>query len=65
MVSVWSRLGDILTVYPTRSILCLPLLSRSKLIALVYLENNLAAGVFTPARITLLKVPTSQVRDAR
>ena len=47
--------------HATRSILCLPLLSRSKLIALLYLENNLAAGVFTPARITLLKVPASQV----
>jgi PAS domain S-box-containing protein len=47
--------------HATRSILCLPLLNRSKLIALLYLENNLAAGIFTPARITLLKVPASQV----
>jgi PAS domain S-box-containing protein len=47
--------------HATRSILCLPLLNRSKLIALLYLENNLAAGVFTPARITLLKVPAAQV----
>ena len=45
----------------TRSILCLPLLNRSKLIALLYLENNLAADVFTSARITLLKAPASQV----
>jgi PAS domain S-box-containing protein len=47
--------------HATRSILCLPLLNQSKLIAMLYLENNLAAGVFTPARITLLKVPASQV----
>jgi PAS domain S-box-containing protein len=47
--------------HATRSILCLPLLNRSKLIALLYLENNLAAGVFTSARITLLKAPASQV----
>jgi GAF domain-containing protein len=47
--------------HATRSILCLPLLNRSKLIALLYLENNLAAGVFTPARIGVLKVPASQV----
>jgi PAS domain S-box-containing protein len=45
----------------TRSILCLPLFNRSKLIALLYLENNLAAGVFTSTRITLLKAPASQV----
>jgi PAS domain S-box-containing protein len=47
--------------HATRSILCLPLLNRSKLIALLYLENNLAAGVFTPARMILLKIPASQV----
>jgi PAS domain S-box-containing protein len=50
-----------ITANATRSILCLPLLKRSKLIALLYLENNLAAGVFTPDRIALLKAPASQV----
>jgi PAS domain S-box-containing protein len=50
-----------ITRQATRSILCLPLLNRSKLIALLYLENNLAAAVFTPARISVLKVPASQV----
>jgi PAS domain S-box-containing protein len=47
--------------HATRSILCLPLMNRGKLIALLYLENNLAAGVFTSARISLLKAPASQV----
>jgi PAS domain S-box-containing protein len=47
--------------HAARSILCLPLLNRSKLIALLYLENSLAAGIFTSARITLLKAPASQV----
>jgi PAS domain S-box-containing protein len=47
--------------HATRSILCLPLLHRSKLTGLLYLENNLAAGVFAPARITLLKLLASQV----
>ena len=47
--------------HATRSLLCLPLLNRSKLIALLYLESNLATPVFTPARIALLKVPASQV----
>src|ERR1700723_494606 len=45
----------------TRSILCLPLLNRSKLIALLYLENNLAADAFTSARIIFLNAPASQV----
>jgi PAS domain S-box-containing protein len=39
-----------------RSILCLPLLNQAKLSGVLYLENNLAARVFTPARITVLKV---------
>jgi PAS domain S-box-containing protein len=43
-----------------RSILCLPLLNQAKLIGLLYLENNLAHGVFTPARIPVLKLLASQ-----
>jgi PAS domain S-box-containing protein len=46
--------------HATRSILCLPLLNRGKLIGLLYLENNLATGVFAPARITVLKLLASQ-----
>ena len=32
-----------------RSVLCLPLVKQSKLIGVLYLENNLASHVFTPA----------------
>jgi len=42
------------------SVLCLPLLQQGQLMALLYLENNLAAGVFTPARMAVLKVLASQ-----
>src|SRR5262245_36057493 len=42
------------------SILCLPLLKQGKLIGVVYLENNLAPHVFTPARISVLKLVSSQ-----
>src|ERR1700688_3790865 len=42
-----------------RSILCLPLVKQGRLIALLYLENNLAANVFTPARIAVLNVLVS------
>src|SRR5208283_1791925 len=44
----------------TRSILCLPLLNQSKLIGVLYLENNLAPRVFAPARIAVLKLLASQ-----
>ncbi len=43
-----------------RSILCLPLLKQAKLIGVLYLENNLAPRVFTPARIAVLKLLASQ-----
>ena len=43
----------------TRSILCVPLVKQGRLIALLYLENKLAANVFTPARIALLNVLAS------
>src|SRR5260370_28420967 len=43
-----------------RSILSLPLINQGKLIGILYLENNLAPRVFTPDRITVLKVLASQ-----
>ncbi|SDT50296.1 trifunctional serine/threonine-protein kinase/ATP-binding protein/sensor histidine kinase [Bradyrhizobium canariense] len=43
-----------------RSILCLPLMKQSKLIGLLYLENNLASHVFTPDRISVLELLASQ-----
>ena len=47
-----------------RSILCLPLINQSKLIGALYLENNLAARVFTRTRITVLKLLASQAAIA-
>jgi len=43
-----------------RSILCLPLLNRARLEGILYLENKLAARVFAPERIAVLKVLVSQ-----
>jgi PAS domain S-box-containing protein len=43
----------------TRSILCLPLVKQGRLIAILYLENNLAANVFSPRRIAVLNVLAS------
>jgi PAS domain S-box-containing protein len=43
-----------------RSVLCLPLITQGKLIGALYLENNLAPRVFTPARITVLKLLAAQ-----
>ncbi|MFH1113551.1 MAG: AAA family ATPase [Pseudomonadota bacterium] len=43
-----------------KSILCTPLIHQGKLTAILYLENNLAAGAFTPNRIEVLQVLCSQ-----
>jgi PAS domain S-box-containing protein len=38
-----------------RSVLTVPLMKQGRLLALLYLENNLASYAFTPARIAVLK----------
>jgi signal transduction histidine kinase/CheY-like chemotaxis protein len=43
-----------------RSVLCLPLIKQAALIGVLYLENNLAPRVFTPARSAVLKLIASQ-----
>ena len=42
-----------------RSVLCLPLLKQGELIGLLYLENTLAAGIFTPDRVAMLTLLAS------
>jgi PAS domain S-box-containing protein len=43
-----------------KSVLCLPLVQQGRLMAVLYLENNLAARVFTPARMAVLNVLAAQ-----
>jgi PAS domain S-box-containing protein len=43
-----------------RSVLCLALVNESKVTGVLYLENNLAANVFTSDRVAILKVLASQ-----
>jgi PAS domain S-box-containing protein len=43
-----------------RSVLCLPLIRQVKLVGVLYLENKVAASVFTPARIAILEVLAAQ-----
>jgi len=43
-----------------RSVLCVPLVKQAKLIGALYLENNLASHVFTPARTSVLEMLASQ-----
>ncbi len=43
-----------------KSILCTPLVHQGRLIGVVYLENNLATGVFTPDRLEVARLLCSQ-----
>ncbi|MBW4444862.1 MAG: AAA family ATPase [Plectolyngbya sp. WJT66-NPBG17] len=48
----------------TQSIFCLPLLNQSKLVSVLYLENQLAAGAFTPERSQVLNLLSTQAAIA-
>ena len=51
--SYWDR-------HRTRSVLCLPLINQGKIVAVLYLENDLASGVFGPSRLAVLTLIASQ-----
>jgi len=48
------------TQHGCRSVLCLPLLNGAEVTGVLYLENNLAARVFSPTRIAVLKLVACQ-----
>ncbi|MBD2465518.1 AAA family ATPase [Oscillatoria sp. FACHB-1407] len=48
----------------TQSLLCLPLLNQSKLIGVLYLENQLTTGAFTPERSQVLNLLSTQAAIA-
>ena len=43
-----------------KSILCVPLINQGKVVSIVYLENNLTTGAFTPERLEVLKLLSFQ-----
>jgi GAF domain-containing protein len=40
----------------SRSLLCLPLVKQAMLTGVLYLENSLVPGVFTPKRLAMLEL---------
>lgn len=44
-----------------KSILCTPIVNQGRLTGILYLENNLAAGVFTRERLEVLELLSSQI----
>ncbi len=56
----FTRAPYIIAVQP-KSILCTPLIHQGKLSGILYLENNLTTGAFTPDRLKILKLLSSQI----
>ena len=50
--------------HQTQSVLCLPLLNQTKLVGVLYLENQLATGIFSPERSQLLNLLSTQAAIA-
>jgi PAS domain S-box-containing protein len=50
--------------HQTQSVLCLPLLNQSKLVGVLYLENQLVTGAFTAERSQLLNLLSTQAAIA-
>jgi PAS domain S-box-containing protein len=48
----------------TQSVLCLPMLNQSKLVGVLYLENQSATGAFTPERSQMLHLLSTQAAIA-
>ncbi|MCG3159003.1 MAG: Anaerobic nitric oxide reductase transcription regulator NorR [bacterium] len=53
-----------LAQHQTRSLFCLPVLQQSKLTGILYLENNLTTGAFTPDRIAVTQMLSAQAAIA-
>jgi PAS domain S-box-containing protein len=56
----WFSADPYLCRHHARSVLCLPLINQAKLIGLLYLENSLTPGIFTPTRVAVLRLLASQ-----
>ena len=64
-----ARLGDFtadpqIVARQPRSVLCMPLLHQGQLLGLLYLENNLTHGAFTPDRLEVLQALAGQAAIA-
>ncbi|SMC62965.1 diguanylate cyclase (GGDEF) domain-containing protein [Desulfocicer vacuolatum DSM 3385] len=59
--SVFFQNDEYFNTHHIKSVLCLPLIGRKQLQGILYLENNLTPGAFSPDRVEVLKILTSQI----
>jgi GAF domain-containing protein len=50
-----------INAHQPKSILCAPLVNQGRLTGMLYLENNLSTGAFTPDRLEVLNRQTENV----
>ncbi len=53
-----------IATHQSKSILCLPLIHSGKFTGILYLENNLISGAFTPERVNVLSLLIAQISIA-
>ncbi len=58
--SSYKFIDPYITRHQVHSLLCIPLLSQGKLTGMLYLENNVMTGAFTPDRLEILRLLCSQ-----
>jgi PAS domain S-box-containing protein len=55
---------DYIREHHAKSVLCLPILKQTRLLGMLYLENNLTLHAFTPARMAILKLLASEAASS-
>jgi PAS domain S-box-containing protein len=55
---------DYIRYHRARSVLCLPILKQSRLLGMLYLENNLTPHAFNPARMAVLNLLASEAASS-
>ncbi len=58
---IFSSTAPIIPESTAKSLLCTPILKQGELIGLLYLENNLTTRAFTPDRIEVLEILSTQI----
>ncbi|BAZ28682.1 multi-sensor signal transduction multi-kinase [Cylindrospermum sp. NIES-4074] len=58
------RADAYITTHQTKSVLCLPLIHSLQFTGILYLENNLISGAFTPDRVKVLDLLIAQISIA-
>ncbi|MDJ0674067.1 MAG: trifunctional serine/threonine-protein kinase/ATP-binding protein/sensor histidine kinase [Calothrix sp. MO_167.B42] len=54
-------ISEYMLKYKPKSVLCIPIINQGKLLAILYLENQITCRVFTPERLQVINVLSSQV----